>query len=73
MIGDRAIYRRDMSQHNVVSAQNHAEEVVAPIHSNVMYKLCVEQSVMSFPAISLGDWFSVNRNRGEWVVYAPKE
>ena len=57
-----------MSWHNLVSAQNHAEDVVAPLTSNVCI-ICsiiiyVKHFVMSLPTMSFGDWFSVSRKGG---------
>ena len=39
------------------------------------YIVCVKQFVISLPAVSLGDWFSVSRkggNGGGGLVYTPK-
>ena len=52
-----------MSQHDLVSAQNHAEDVVAPLTFNVCIMrhtalnsiaCSVKQFVMSLPPMSLG-------------------
>jgi len=43
-----------------------------------MQHICVKEFVMSLPAMSLGDWFSMSRNRkGETeeggLIYIPKK
>ena len=57
-----------MSWHDLVSSQ--ASNVCitrhAPLNA-IAYIVCVKQFVMSLPAISLGDWFSVNGKGGTGV------
>jgi len=56
----------------MVSAENHAQDMVAPLVANVCIThhatlnttACVKQCAMSLPAMSLGDWFSVIRKGG---------
>ena len=68
--------RRNMSRHDLVSAQN-----LQCLHNShatlnaLAYIVCVKQFVMSLPAISLGDWCSVSRKggtEGGGLVYTPK-
>jgi len=51
-----------MSWHNLVSAQT--SNVCITRLAAIAYIVYVKQFVMSFPAISLGDWFSVSRKGG---------
>jgi len=57
-----------MSRHNLVSDQTSNVCITrhAPLNA-IAYIVCVKQFVMSLPAISLGDWFSVSRKRGTGV------
>ena len=57
-----------MSQHDLVSAQTSNVCVTrhAPLNA-IAYIVFVKQFVMSLPAISLGDWFSVNGKGGTGV------
>ena len=57
-----------MSQHDLVSAQtsNLCVTCHAPLNA-IAYIVFVKQFVMSLPAISLGDWFSVNGKGGTGV------
>jgi len=72
----------------LASAQNHAEDVVAPLASNVHLahhaalnaRACVCQPinfVMSLSAMSLGDWLSVNKKVGQaevaWYIHPKGE
>ena len=65
-----------MSRHNLKSAR--ISNVCITRHAAlnaIAYITCVKQFVMSFPAISLGDWFSVSGKggtRGGGLVYTPK-
>jgi len=65
-----------MSQHDFVSAQTSTVYITHHAALNATeYIVCVKQSVMSLPAISLGDWFSVSRKGGTGgggLVYTPK-
>jgi len=60
-----------MSRHDLVSAQ--ISNVCITHHAAlnpIAYIVCVKQFVMSLPAVSLGDWFSVSQKggtRGRWV------
>ena len=68
--------RRDMSWHDLVSAQ--ISNVCITRHAAlnaIAYIVCVKQLVMSLPAISLGYWFSGSRKGGTGgggLVYIPK-
>ena len=63
-----------MSQHDLVSPQNHAEDMIAPLTSNVYIThhaalnaiaSCLCQTISdALPARSLEDWFSVSRKGG---------
>ena len=68
--------RRDMSRHDLVSAQISNVCIIRHAALNaIAYIVCVKQFVMSLPAISLGDWFSVSRKGGTGgggLVYTPK-
>ena len=57
-----------MSQHDLISAQTSNVCITrdAPLNA-IAYIVCVKQFVMSLPAISLGDWFSVNGKGGTGV------
>jgi len=65
-----------LSRHDLVSAQ--ISNVCITRHAAInaiAYIVCVKQFVMSLPAISLGDWFSVSRKGGTGgggLVYTPK-
>ena len=65
-----------MSQHDLVSAQ--ISNVCITRHAalnSIAYIVCIKQFVMSLPAISLVDWFSVSRKGGTGgggLVYTPK-
>jgi len=65
-----------MSWHDLVSAQNFNVCITHHAALNaIAYFVCVKQFVMSLPAISLGDWFSVSRKGGTGgggLVYTPK-
>jgi len=65
--------RRDMTRPNLVSAQNHVEDMVT--HANVritchaalnaiVCSYVSKQFAMSIPAMSLGDWFNAIRKGG---------
>ena len=57
--------RHDMSRHDLVSAQTSTVCITHHAALNaIAYIVCVRQFVMSLPAISLGDWFSVSRKGG---------
>ena len=67
-----------MSQHNLVSAQTSTVCITHHAALNATaYIVCVKQSVMSLPAISLGDWFSVSRKGGQgevgWYIHPKGE
>jgi len=64
--------RLDMSRNDLVSAQNSNVCITCPAALN--YIVCVNQFVMSLPAISLGE-FSESRKGGTGggrLVYIPK-
>ena len=55
-----------MSWHGLVSAHTSNVYNSHATLNALAYIVCVKQFVMSLPAISLGDWFSVSR-KGRWV------
>ena len=65
-----------MSWHDLASAQMYNVCITHRAALNaIAYIVCVKRFVMSLPAISLGDWFSVNRKGGTGgggLVYTPK-
>ena len=64
-----------MSQHDLVSAQTSNVHNSHAALNAIAYIVCVKQFLMSLPAISLGDWFSVSRKGGTGgggLVYTPK-
>ena len=68
----------DISRHDLVSAQIFNACITRHAALNaIAYIVCVKQFVMSFPAISLGGWFSVSRKGGTGggglvYIYTPK-
>ena len=58
-----------MSQYDLVSAQTSNVCITRPAALKaIAYIVCVKEFVMSLPAISLGDWFSVSRRVGQGEV-----
>jgi len=65
-----------MSRPDLISAQtsNICITRLAALNAIAYIVYYVKQFVMSFPAISLGDWFSVSRKGGTgggWLVHTP--
>ena len=65
-----------MSRHDLLSAPISTVCITRHAALNaIAFIVCVKQFVMSLPAISLGDWFSVSRKGGTGgggLVYTPK-